>query len=101
MIYNDGTIPGKPAPDFYLRAAEILSLPPGECLVFEDGESGFLAAHAAGVGKIVGITGSIPNEKILSLPGVSAAIPDFKGAFRLLSDDFPSLSAYAKKQKEE
>ncbi len=91
MIYNDGTIPSKPAPDFYLRAASAISLPPEECVVFEDGDSGFLAAHAAGAGKIIGIIGSNTKEKILSFPGVCAAVADFREAKDLLAEDFPAL----------
>ena len=53
IVYNDGSFSGKPAPDCYLRGAEILGLSPSECLVFEDGTSGIRAATAAGVGAIV------------------------------------------------
>jgi beta-phosphoglucomutase len=38
----------KPAPDIYLKAAEMLNLRPGECLVVEDAISGVRAARAAG-----------------------------------------------------
>lgn len=40
---------GKPAPDMFLLAAELMGVPPGECLVFEDGNSGLEAAKAAGM----------------------------------------------------
>lgn len=40
---------GKPAPDMFLLAAERLGLEPGDCVVFEDGESGMQAARAAGM----------------------------------------------------
>ena len=53
MIYDNGTYPGKPAPDIYLLAAEKLGLEPSECLVFEDGTSGIRAANAAGAGGVV------------------------------------------------
>lgn len=39
---------GKPSPDCYLRAAELLHAPPGQCIVFEDAISGVKAATAAG-----------------------------------------------------
>ncbi len=40
---------GKPAPDMFLLAAELMGVLPGECLVLEDGNSGLEAAKAAGM----------------------------------------------------
>ena len=40
---------GKPAPDPYLRAAELLGLTPAECLVVEDSSPGAAAGLAAGM----------------------------------------------------
>ncbi len=39
---------GKPSPDIYLRAAELLHTPPEQCIVLEDAANGILAAKAAG-----------------------------------------------------
>ena len=39
----------KPAPDTFLRCAEIIQKPPQKCLVFEDGAMGIEAALAAGM----------------------------------------------------
>ena len=44
---------GKPAPDLFLLAAERMGVPPGRCLVFEDGRPGIEAAHAAGMACVV------------------------------------------------
>lgn len=38
----------KPAPDIFLKAAELLGRAPAECLVLEDSPNGILAASAAG-----------------------------------------------------
>lgn len=43
---------GKPAPDMFLLAAEKMGVPPGECLVFEDGQAGIDAADAAGMASV-------------------------------------------------
>lgn len=39
---------GKPAPDGYLRAADLLGITPRDCVVFEDAEIGIEAGRAAG-----------------------------------------------------
>ncbi len=40
---------GKPAPDVYLRAAELLGVPPERCVAVEDSASGVRSARAAGM----------------------------------------------------
>lgn len=40
---------GKPAPDIYLRTAEMLGVEPRECIVIEDSKSGVLSAKRAGM----------------------------------------------------
>lgn len=44
---------GKPHPDIFLRAAELLGVPPERCLVFEDGQPGILAAERAGMQSVL------------------------------------------------
>ncbi|MEO8052235.1 MAG: HAD-IA family hydrolase [Acidobacteriota bacterium] len=44
----------KPAPDVYLRAAELIEIPPPNCIVFEDSPIGVAAAVAAGM-RVVGV----------------------------------------------
>ncbi|SOB98145.1 HAD superfamily hydrolase (TIGR01509 family) [Rhodobacter sp. JA431] len=39
----------KPAPDVYLRALDLLSLPPEACIAFEDSRAGLASAKAAGL----------------------------------------------------
>lgn len=46
---------GKPAPDLYLKAAELLGRPPQRCVAFEDSYPGIRSALAAGM-KVVGLT---------------------------------------------
>ena len=40
---------GKPAPDIFLKAAELLGVAPEKCLVIEDAAPGVIAAQAAGM----------------------------------------------------
>ena len=48
-------LPGKPAPDTYLKAAELLGTPPSAAVVFEDAISGVQAGRAGGFGLVVGV----------------------------------------------
>lgn len=53
VVYNDGTLPGKPAPDVYLKAADNLKVEIAECMVIEDANSGLVAARSAKAGKVI------------------------------------------------
>ena len=44
---------GKPSPDMFLLAAQLMGVPPERCLVFEDAGPGFEAATAAGMQYVV------------------------------------------------
>ena len=48
-------IAGKPAPDTYLRAAELLGVPAAEAVVVEDALSGVQAGSAGGFGLVLGV----------------------------------------------
>ena len=77
IVYSDGTIPGKPAPDIYLIAAKNLNLAPSKCMVFEDAVSGINAAKSAGIGKIVAVASKEPVEFYKNIDSVSDVITDF------------------------
>ncbi len=49
MVCAGETPHGKPHPDPFLKAAELLGIAPEHCLVFEDGKAGCDAAEAAGM----------------------------------------------------
>ncbi|MFP5577293.1 MAG: beta-phosphoglucomutase family hydrolase [Acidimicrobiia bacterium] len=53
-IVEEG-IAGKPAPDMFLRAAELLGAAPGESVVVEDASSGVAAGAAGGFALVLGI----------------------------------------------
>lgn len=48
-------IPGKPAPDSFLRAAQLLDVAPADAAVFEDALSGVAAGRAGNFGAVVGV----------------------------------------------
>lgn len=52
---------GKPAPDVFLRTAELLKVPARECCVLEDSEAGVTAALAAGM-EAIAITNTLPAD---------------------------------------
>jgi HAD superfamily hydrolase (TIGR01509 family) len=58
-VCGDEVDRGKPAPDVYLRAAELLGVPIGDCLAVEDSPTGVLAAERAGA-RVLVVPGEVP-----------------------------------------
>lgn len=56
---------GKPAPDVYLKAAELLGVKPEHCMVLEDARHGVAAAKAAGM-KCIGFVNPNSGNQDLS-----------------------------------
>jgi len=77
IVLDDGTLPGKPDPAIYKRAAEKINLPPQSCIVVEDAKSGIASAYSAGIGKIIGLGPKEKHGMLQSLPGVSETITSF------------------------
>ncbi len=57
VVTGDSVARAKPAPDIFLRAAELLGVPPVDCVVLEDSILGVLAARAAEMAVI-----AVPEE---------------------------------------
>lgn len=74
IIFDDGVMPNKPAPDIYLRAAAMLDISPAACVVVEDSLSGIQAAHAAGIGHIVALCPAPDHAQMRALPGVAQTV---------------------------
>ncbi|MCW1820027.1 hypothetical protein A5731_11480 [Mycolicibacterium conceptionense] len=55
VTMRDENIPGKPAPDSFLRAAELLGVSPAQAAVFEDALAGVAAGRAGKFGFVVGV----------------------------------------------
>ena len=71
----------KPAPDMYLRAAEIVGADPADCLVFEDSFTGMTAAVTAGC-RVIGLprySDTVVPEGVVTLESLHGR-NDFVGA---------------------
>lgn len=58
-------IAGKPAPDTYLHAAELLGLPASACAVVEDAPSGVAAGRAGEFGLVIGVDRGVGAATLL------------------------------------
>ena len=65
VVAAEDVAQGKPHPDGYLRALELLDrgLDPGDVLVFEDTEAGIAAAKAAGM-QCIAVLGTLAPERL-------------------------------------
>jgi mannitol-1-/sugar-/sorbitol-6-/2-deoxyglucose-6-phosphatase len=79
---------GKPAPDVFLRAAELVGVPPASCLAIEDSALGVLAARAAGMP-----CAAIPDATTARDPRLSAASVRLHSIRDLDRERLGSLSA--------
>lgn len=67
VVGGDQVTNGKPAPDIFLRAADLLGIPAGDCYVFEDSPNGIRAAAAAGCAAVMVPDQIRPTEEIRDL----------------------------------
>lgn len=74
---------GKPAPDSFLRAAELLEVEPSAAAVFEDAISGVEAGHAGHFGYVVGVDRHGEGDKLRE-SGADVVVKDLAD---LLGDD--------------
>jgi alpha,alpha-trehalase len=55
VVAGELGLPGKPAPDTFLKAAELLDVEPARAVVVEDAVSGVRAGRAGGFGLVIGV----------------------------------------------
>ncbi|MBO1902379.1 HAD-IA family hydrolase [Leucobacter weissii] len=77
VVAEEEGLPGKPAPDTYLRAAELLGAAPGASVVFEDAVSGVAAGRAGGFGLVVGVDRGAGAEA-LAEAGAQVVVADLR-----------------------
>lgn len=70
-------LPGKPAPDTFLKAAEMLDTPPAQAVVFEDAVSGVQAGHAGNFGLVVGVE-RLGRGDLLARNGADVVVTDLR-----------------------
>lgn len=68
-------LPGKPAPDTFLKAAELLGVPASNAVVLEDAISGVQAGRAGGFGLVVGVDRG-GAEHALAANGADVVVQD-------------------------
>ncbi|MBU2667517.1 HAD-IA family hydrolase [Actinoplanes bogorensis] len=69
LVTTDDIAAGKPDPEGYRRAAELLGVDPADCLVVEDAEVGLQAGRAAGArtAALRGLDGDVRLETLFDL----------------------------------
>lgn len=70
-------LPGKPAPDTFLRAAALLGVAPEQAVVFEDAASGVAAGHAGRFGLVVGVDRGAGRDE-LAAAGADVVVTDLE-----------------------
>lgn len=86
VLYDDGSFPGKPAPDIFLKAADKIKILSEKCVVVEDAYSGVNAAIKANIGKIYVIDphGVTQNSELIKSIDKLDFIQDFSDFPRTL-----------------
>lgn len=91
VVFDDGSFPGKPAPDIFYKAAAKIGCQPNDCLVIEDALSGLQAAQAAQIGHVVAIDPNYLHRERFTALGLapSGIIEDFTQFLPLLDQMQP------------
>lgn len=63
LVTSDQVKNGKPAPDPYLKAADLLGFPAAECIVVEDAAAGVRSGKAAGA-RVIGVTTDLSEAEL-------------------------------------
>ena len=80
IVSADDVILSKPNPETFLKAAELLGVPPADCLVFEDVPKGAETAANAGMQALIITTTHLPEE-FRGFSNIIHFAADFNDAF--------------------
>jgi beta-phosphoglucomutase-like phosphatase (HAD superfamily) len=64
IVSSDDVAEGKPHPEGYLKALELLGVDAADTVVFEDTEAGIASARAAGVGRVYARSGTLDPHRL-------------------------------------
>jgi beta-phosphoglucomutase len=96
IVRSDTMARGKPHPDVFLAAAQLIEVPPSECIAFEDAPAGVLAARAAGMTCVALTTSFAPGTFAAHGAPPDVEVPDFEaylaGAGAWLIEDAPGAA---------
>jgi len=84
IVYEEGKLPVKPDPAFYIEAARRAGVKPEECIIVEDSKTGIEAAIRANAGKIIALDRTLPREWLEAQSEIHAIIHDFRGFEKFL-----------------
>lgn len=74
-VASEQGLPGKPAPDTFVRAAEVLGTTPAHAVVLEDAVSGVRAGRAGDFALVVGVDRGA-GAQVLTDAGADLVVPD-------------------------
>lgn len=77
VVAAEQGLPGKPEPDTFVYAAGLLGCEPEQAVVFEDAESGVLAAKRGGMGLVVGVDRGAGRVPLLT-SGADVVVSDLE-----------------------
>ncbi|QWT22693.1 HAD-IA family hydrolase [Subtercola sp. PAMC28395] len=100
MVADATGLPGKPAPDTFVYAAELLGFTVAECAVIEDAHSGVQAARAGDFGLVVGVDRGVGAQGLYD-SGADIVVSDLAELVTALSEpeiSEPALSEPARSE---
>ena len=77
LVCAEDVMSGKPEPECYLKAAELLGVRPGDCVVIEDAPAGIRAARSAGM-RVVAVASTHPPEELREADAVVGSLQEIR-----------------------